>query len=457
MDPNHKTPVRHKSKILQSTKSGPSKPVVQKLALEELLRQRYRHVSLEAKFPWLFVPARDADRVVLARIWENLHEYRGYNTFSNSGIQLACDFYLPDRRLIIEYDERQHFTKPRAISLALYPSDLAIGFDRDEWIRSCERIDAHDPDPVYRDEQRAYYDAVRDILATENGLRLVRLRHGQQDWTSPDAGEMLKQVISQARFFKIGLLAFAVDTRHPEKVLGNEKVVLEILNSHPDLDLLVGAGYTIFSRSELEFILKGNRNNQTVALLETWKDSDGTFTHKGYAVQGKELLIKRTPQVFKTSEQISKNPDLMKEFFNELEAHRRLRIGNKSVTWLICGEINVLRNVQKDGNRVEFRIPHDRVLSDRFQRIFEETDIFVDPTHTVMGNQGKLSKRRAYLSAGGRTFCSTSNVDITDKDPVDIKRKLGGRSVQYLWKNSRALDHDDIQHTDQLIFRTYSV
>ncbi|MGA2262880.1 MAG: hypothetical protein ABSH28_15780 [Acidobacteriota bacterium] len=425
--------------------------------------------------------------------------------FATYGLQLACDFYLPDQRLIVEYDERQHFTRPRALSLALYPSELDLGFDRAEWIRSCERTDAHDSSPAYRDEQRAYYDAVRDILAAQNGVRLVRLRHDEQDWTAPNAGEVLSRILEQAaaeergwrsetvrresdtksdrgigaapmegrasevqfaartaeqaRSFKIGLLSFAVDKDHKERIQGNESVVLEILNSHPDLDLLVGAGWTLFSGNELNVVWRGNRNAHTVAFLETWKDDDGTFEHKGYAVRGQELIVKCTPQVFKTSGQINKNPDLMVKFFDELEPRRRLRIGNRSVTWLICGEINVLRNAQSDGNRVEFRFPHDRLLSDQFRRVFDETEIFVNPTHTTMGNQGKLAMRRAYLSAGARTFCSASNVDVTGRGLVDIRHKLGGCSVQYLWKDGRSQDPDDdeVQHTDQFIYRAYSV
>ena len=67
--------------------------------------------------------------------------------------------------MIIEYDERQHFTEQRAKSLAYYPSNRNLGFDKDKWREACENIKATDKDPLYRDEQRAFYDSVRDILA----------------------------------------------------------------------------------------------------------------------------------------------------------------------------------------------------------------------------------------------------------------------------------------------------
>ena len=65
---------------------------------------------------------------------------------------------------------------------------------------------------------------------------------------------------SSSSCLKIGLLSFAVDKDHPELTRGNERVVLEILSSNPDLDLLVGAGWTVFSEDELAMILEKNPN-----------------------------------------------------------------------------------------------------------------------------------------------------------------------------------------------------
>jgi hypothetical protein len=99
--------------------------------------------------------------------------------------------------LIIEYDERQHFTLPRAISFQHYPSQLRLGFDVQEWNKECDRTHAVDPSPPYRDEQRAFYDSLRDILSSSNGYILLRLRHGDSDWTSEEAGQLLETVLSE--------------------------------------------------------------------------------------------------------------------------------------------------------------------------------------------------------------------------------------------------------------------
>ncbi len=115
-------------------------------------------------FDWLVVP--DPNMMpdgVLKYIHTKLSRCRGYSDFVTPRYRLRCDFYVPSRGLVIEYDERQHFTMQRAAALQLYPSKLQLGFDIEEWIVSCNRIKAIDNSPVYRDEQRAFYDSMRDL------------------------------------------------------------------------------------------------------------------------------------------------------------------------------------------------------------------------------------------------------------------------------------------------------
>jgi hypothetical protein len=100
------------------------------------------------------------------------------------------DYYIPSQRLVIEFDEPQHFTSPRMIALRSYPTDLGIGFDRTTWIDLCAKLDRHDADPVYRDEQRAWYDTLRDFSVELLGHRpLVRIPAMRTKWCSPDTTE----------------------------------------------------------------------------------------------------------------------------------------------------------------------------------------------------------------------------------------------------------------------------
>ena len=84
----------------------------QKEALAALLRLRFGAVEREAKFPWLTVPPSDQMGGTILAIYQALQEMRGYSTFASFGKPLCCDFFVPAEGLVIEYDERQHFTAP---------------------------------------------------------------------------------------------------------------------------------------------------------------------------------------------------------------------------------------------------------------------------------------------------------------------------------------------------------
>ena len=71
----------------------------------------------------------------------------------------------------MEFDETQHFTAPRAITLRGLPSNQAVGFSAERWIALCGSTNARDNDPPYRDEQRAWYDVLRDVLPQEYDLQ----------------------------------------------------------------------------------------------------------------------------------------------------------------------------------------------------------------------------------------------------------------------------------------------
>lgn len=112
----------------------------------------------------------------LNKIYQDLVSYRGFNNFVGVKNLPRCDYYIPKHNLIIEIDERQHFTIPRSITFKHYPEELKTGFSKIEWEKLCLDINAKDNDPPYRDEQRAWYDTLRDFLPLILGLNsTVRL------------------------------------------------------------------------------------------------------------------------------------------------------------------------------------------------------------------------------------------------------------------------------------------
>lgn len=89
---------------------------------------------------------------------------------------------------IIEVDEVQHFTSARALTLDLYPDDVRLGFDVDEYRALIDQWKAKGnaafkhktskdfPGPGGRQAQRAYNDALRDLLApTFTGHPVIRI------------------------------------------------------------------------------------------------------------------------------------------------------------------------------------------------------------------------------------------------------------------------------------------
>ena len=73
------------------------------------------------------------------------------------------DYFLPKYNCFVEFDEQQHFTLPRLISLGLYPNDIPLGFNKTKWENLCKDLDKTDRDPPHRDEQRAWLDTIRDL------------------------------------------------------------------------------------------------------------------------------------------------------------------------------------------------------------------------------------------------------------------------------------------------------
>lgn len=89
---------------------------------------------------------------------------------------------------VIEVDEVQHFTTARARTFDLYPGTIRLGYSLDEyvglvhrWKASGDRNFAHQtaadfPEQGGRQSQRAYNDALRDLLApTFTGYPVIRI------------------------------------------------------------------------------------------------------------------------------------------------------------------------------------------------------------------------------------------------------------------------------------------
>jgi len=146
----------------------------------------------------------------LNAIYSELQDHRGFRDFVRLSTMPNCDFWVPRPGFILEFDESQHFTDCRALALDGYPENVTFGFDKSLWLSHCRRIRATDHDPPFRDEQRAWYDTLRDFVPHVKGFHpTLRLFASEYRWCnlSPEKErdlETFRQILGErANFWKL--------------------------------------------------------------------------------------------------------------------------------------------------------------------------------------------------------------------------------------------------------------
>ncbi len=145
-----------------------------KARVYELLTELYGACEVGLAFPWPSSPEAyggNAAGDILQVVFKGLGRLRGYHDFIKAPQMPPCDFYCPRRSFIVEFDESQHFTRARRVTLEYYRPEVPVGFPVPQWIALCESIAAVDDDPPDRDERRAWYDTLRDLLPCIHGFK----------------------------------------------------------------------------------------------------------------------------------------------------------------------------------------------------------------------------------------------------------------------------------------------
>ena len=249
-------------------------PTKQKNHLQILLQKEIGILETEKQFDWLKTPEHRNLTNDYGEIIHSLENYRNHKRFFKPNYKLSCDFVIEQKKIIIEYDERQHFTEARKLTLLKYPTGLEFYFSLEDWIKYCDKTKAKDNDPIDRDEKRAFYDSVRDIEAAKHGYKLFRIKHGEFDWSNSNAKEYLLDLLkfsgkvksektikqSESNEYKIGRLVFTNEISwNPSGKLINkfistlEKVKVEFLITPGGfLSYNLPNKYKSFSIDELE-------------------------------------------------------------------------------------------------------------------------------------------------------------------------------------------------------------
>ncbi len=156
----------------------------------EMLTAIYGECRVNHSFSWPAYPEAYSHTSIgnqLEQIRAALCDFRGRRDFIKSAQVPPCDYYVSDPVFILEFDESQHFSRARLVTLSHYPYNVALGFPLSRWQALCREIDARDDEPIDRDERRAWYDTLRDLVPTLHGFRpTVRLYAEEFAWCGLD-------------------------------------------------------------------------------------------------------------------------------------------------------------------------------------------------------------------------------------------------------------------------------
>ena len=227
----------------------------------------------------------------------------------------------------------------------------------------------------------------------------------------------------------------------------------EIINSSK-ADLILFAGHTLASHRDVDELNTLLDNNMTTAVIEIKKDTKSKSLpvyHSLFLLQNGVAKDIYTHQLFTDSKTIKAYPELGEHLMLELETRRNFSTANRNVSVIQCGENNILRNIQSEGNRAVFRFEDDAILNQRFADFLNNTDIILNPMHSPMGNQPKMRKRREFFSNNNRAYFSTAN--YVDEEAIYNK------SVQYACINGKEQEPMDVEvgKRDSYIVRTFVI
>ena len=227
----------------------------------------------------------------------------------------------------------------------------------------------------------------------------------------------------------------------------------EIINSSK-ADLILFAGHTLASHRDVDELNTLLDNNRTTAVIEVKKDTKSKSLpvyHSLFLLQNGVTKDIYTHQLFTDSKTIKAYPELGEHLMLELETRRNFSAANRNVSIIQCGENNILRNIQSEGNRAVFRFEDDAILNKRFADFLNNTDIILNPMHSPMGNQPKMRKRREFFSDNNRAYFSTAN--------FEDEESIYNKSVQYACINGKEQEPMNVEvgKRDSYIIRTFVI
>ena len=248
---------------------------------------------------------------------------------------------------------------------------------------------------------------------------------------------------------RIQLVSYVLKIQSKDKVY----MTADIINSSTS-DLIVFSGSTLDTIEDV-FKLQGLiKNKKSTALIEVSRISLGDINSEiincPFIIAKGEIVNMHTFQCFATSDSIENNIFLAETFINELETRRKFKVKGCNCLVLLCGENNILKNLQSNCNNVVVRIDN-KSLVQRFKQVLNSSDIILNIIHQPQyGNQNKLHKRREFFSQNNRTYLSTNNCK---------KLSSSVKSTQYVYRNGIKIDCPEpiIDDNGRYMYRVFSL
>lgn len=253
----------------------------------------------------------------------------------------------------------------------------------------------------------------------------------------------------------IELISFRYNLTAPRRL----ELMRNIVN-HSKADLLVFCGHTLKNQHDLSTLSELIENTTSFVLFEVKQVEDSIFLNLKnclYTIENGVIHNMFTNQFFSTSGEINNNEPLCERFIYELETRRRLIVNNMNCLVLQCGEINIIRNLQKDDNRPVFRHQQRTDLEMRFKNLLRNTHIILNPIHTPMGNQGKMEKRREYFSNENRYYFSVSQNGTMERNGIKKIIPIDSHRLQYSFFNGETMKDCFMEATKEFQIRRYCI
>ncbi|RYY47083.1 MAG: hypothetical protein EOO06_13200 [Chitinophagaceae bacterium] len=229
---------------------------------------------------------------------------------------------------------------------------------------------------------------------------------------------------------KVELISYTSDLDSALKL----KLTKQLFNQS-EADIILFPGHTIDTVKDLKHLSNSLENNhRTVAFLELKEIGARGMTNWSFKIENNALINCNSNQQFVTSKDIEGNEQLAANLLHAINTSRLHKVKGKRVCYLICGEMNILTNIQGQDNKVVIR---SDIYKKEFDEIFRSADIILNPLHTPMGNQGKMHKRRVYFSKKQGAYFSTANLEYKKQYAEEYFKR--SKSLQYAYYNGKPL------------------